>query len=115
MASEPNPHPTSGEIVERPFLRVTWQRGIPTQPEVGVNGCRVDDVLLVVQEKLQAYQSGPLSCDENDEALQAIRAALAALESRRRRRTEQGVLNTMTAHETERTEDVDHDFSATGA
>jgi hypothetical protein len=115
MANEPNPLPSSGEIVERPFLRVTWQRGIPTKPEVGVNGCRVDDVLQVVQEKLQAYQAGPLSCEENDEALEAIRTALGALDARRRRRIEQGVLNTMTAHETERTEDVDHDFSATGA
>lgn len=110
MATENDP---SGETVERPFLTVTWQRGLPT--EAGVNGCRVDDVLDLAAEKLRAYQSGPLACEENADALSAIDAALASLGERRRRRTDQGVLNTMSPHESERTEDVDEDFSATGA
>ena len=110
MASE---NPPGGERVERPFLTVTWQKGLPD--EVGVNGCRVDDVLALAAEKLRAYQTGPLACEENGEALRALDAALSALNARRRRRVEQGVLNTMKAHDTERTEDVDEDFSATGA
>ena len=79
------------------------------------NGCRVDDVLGVVAEKLRSYQEGPLACEENADALLAIESALGALDARRQRRTEQGVFNTMQAHETERTEDVEQDFSATGA
>ena len=102
-----------GETVERPFLRVTWQKGLPT--EAGVNGCRVDDVVALALEKLQAYQAGPLACEENEDALAGLKHALDALDARRRRRVEQGVLNTMQAHETERTEDTDEDFSATGA
>lgn len=102
-----------GETVERPFVTITWQKGLPT--DVGVNGCRIEDVLEIVADKLQSYQSGALACDENDDALRALKAAGAAMEARRRRRVEQGVLNTMLAHETERTEDVEDDFSATGA
>lgn len=102
-----------GQHVERAFLSVTWQKGLPT--EVGVNGCRVDDVLALAAEKLQEYQAGPLACEENAEALQAIAAALEAMKARQRRRREQGVLDTMQAHESERTEDVEQDFSATGA
>ena len=113
MSTETNASPVAGESVERPFIAVTWQKGLPGAS--GVNGCRVDDVLSVAAEKLQSYQSGSLACEENAEALRAIASALAALESRRRRRIDQGVLNTMSAHRTERTEAVELDFSATGA
>lgn len=106
--------PTPGETVQRgDFIRVTWQKGLPT--EVGINGCQVDDVLALAAEKLDAYQQGPLACEENGDALRAIETALKALAARRQRRREQGVLNTMQAHLTERTEDVEQDFSATGA
>lgn len=104
---------TAGETVERPYVRVTWQKGIPD--EIGLNGCRIEDVLGVVADKLMAYQEGPLACEENDEALRALRIAVEAMGARHRRRVEQGVLNTMKAHESERTEDTDEDFSATGA
>ena len=110
MTTETN---VPGELVERPFLNVTWQKGLPT--EVGVNGCQVADVLQIATEKLQAYQSGPLACEENAEALAALETASLAMAARKRRRKEQGVLNTMDAHESERTEDLDEDFSATGA
>ena len=103
----------AGERVEKPFIQITWQKGLPDS--AGVNGCRVDDVLVVAADKIQSYQSGPLACEENADALRAIEAALAAMAARRRHRVEQGVLNTMKAHETIRTEDTDDDFSATGA
>jgi hypothetical protein len=114
MSSETNaPASAGGELVERPFLQLRWQKGLPT--EAGVNGCRVEDVLSVAADKLRSYQYGPLACAENEDALNALEAAVAALEARRRRRQQQGVLNTMAAHQTERTEDLDQDFSATGA
>lgn len=104
----------AGETVKRgDYITVTWQKGLPT--DVGVNGCRVDDVLALASEKLRSYQVGSLACEENADALRAIEEALQAMDARRRRRVEQGVLNTMKAHETVRTEDTDHDFSATGA
>ena len=107
------PTKAAGERVEKPFIAITWQKGLPDV--AGVNGCRVDDVLALAADKIKVYQSGALACEENAEALRAIEVALGALEDRRRYRTEQGVLNTMKAHETIRTEDTDEDFSATGA
>jgi len=102
-----------GEVMETQFMRVVFQNGLPS--EVGINGCRVEDVLDVAIERLNDYQSGPLACAENADALRALVHAKRALEDRRQRRKEQGVLNTMSRHETVRTEDEDDDFSATGS
>jgi hypothetical protein len=102
-----------GEVVEREFIRVVFQSGFPK--EVGINGCRVEDVMLLAVERLQNYQDGPLACSENEEALAHLNAALRSLQERLQRRQEQGVLNTMARHEVFRTEDLDEDFSATGA
>lgn len=103
----------SGQIIERPFIRVALQSGLPS--EVGVNGCRVEDVISVAIECLERYQMGPLACPENEEAIHDLKLATEALELRRQHRLEQGVLNTMYRHEPVRTEDEDHDFSATGS
>jgi hypothetical protein len=102
-----------GEVLETGFIRVVFQKGIPSK--VGVNGCRVEDVLEVAAARLQEFQDGPLACPENEEALNHIRSAIAAMHERARRRKEQGVLNTMSPHQTSRTEDEEEDFSATGA
>ena len=103
----------AGEVVEREFLRVVFQNGLPK--DVGINGCRVEDVIQLALERLNEFQDGPLACPENDQALQGLVFAIRALETRRQRRQEQGVLNTMARHETVRTEDRHEDFSATGA
>ena len=102
-----------GVVMERDFIRVVFQNGLPR--DVGVNGCRVENVLDLAIERLSQYQAGALACEENDEAIAHLRSAIQALELRRLRRQEQGVLNTMTRNETVRTEDEVADFSATGA
>ena len=48
-----------GETVERPFIRVTWQKSLVDEEER--NGCRIEDVLEVVADKIKAYQAGPLA------------------------------------------------------
>ncbi|RYG43682.1 hypothetical protein EON79_16540 [bacterium] len=101
----------SGELVERPHIRVVFQRGFV--PEVGINGCRVEDVIALAIDRLEKYQQGPLACAENEGALKALQVANSTLESRVQRRREQGVFNTSTPHS--RTEDKFEDFSATGA
>lgn len=106
-------HNGSGEVVEREFIRVVFQSGLPK--DVGINGCRIEDVLQLAMDKLEEYQNGPLACEENEQALQGLGFAIRSLEDRIRRRQEQGVLNTMSRHETIRTEDSHEDFSATGA
>ena len=111
------PRPSSrfaaGEVVEKEFVRVVFQSGFPK--DVGINGCRVEDVVQLAMERLDEYQDGPLGCEENEQAIQGLKFALRALEDRRRSRADQGVLNTMSRHETVRTEDFHYDFSATGA
>jgi len=102
-----------GQVFERPYIRVVFQSGLPR--ESGVNGCRVEDVVGVAIDRLEQYQNGPLACAENEEAIRGLRQAVQALELRLLRRREQGVLNTMTQHNTIRTEDEEEDFSATGA
>ncbi len=102
-----------GEIVETPFIRVVFQCGLPK--DAGVNGCRVEDVIDMALFKLDAFQKGPLSCDENAEAIRYLKLAKRSLAERIHRRQVQGVFNTMTRHEPIRTEDEDPEFSATGA
>ena len=103
-----------GEVVEHgDFIRVVFQKGLPQT--TGVNGCRVEDVIAVALERIRRYQTGSLACEENEEAMRALRAAMRAMESRKRRRIEQGVFSTMKAHVGIRTEDEHEDFSATGA
>ena len=103
----------TGRVIERPFIHVTFQQGLPQ--EAGVNGCRVEDVIDVALARLEDYQSGPLACEENEQAITQLLQAKRALEDRRRRRMEQGVFNTMARHVINRTEDEHDDFSATGA
>ena len=107
------PSNEGGEIMETDFIRVVFQKGFPSQ--VGINGCRVEQVLEIAAARIHDYQQGPLACAENDDALNHIRAAIEALQGRIARRKEQGVLNTMSPHEYSRTEDEEEDFSATGA
>lgn len=107
------PGKPAGERFEKPFIEITFQHGIP--PQVGVNGCRIQDVLDVAIERLKAFQNGELACAENADALTHLHEAMAALESRVRRRMEQGVFNTLSPHVQTRTEDDHEDFSATGA
>ena len=105
--------PRGGDLVETPFVRVVFQRGLPR--EAGVNGCRIEDVIDVALGKLNQFQDGPLACEENAEAIRYLKLAKQSLYERIQRRQAQGVLNTMSAHETFRTEDDHEDFSATGA
>ena len=102
-----------GDAVESEFIKVVFQRGLPR--EVGLNGCRIEDVIDVALGKLNQFQNGPLACEENAEAVRYLKLAKQSLLQRTQRRQEQGVLNTMTRHETFRTEDDHEDFSATGA
>lgn len=99
-------------LYESDFIRVKFQNGLP--PEVGINGARVEDLLDLISAKLENYQKTSLACGENEEALAALHVAKDAMARRHQRRVLQGVFNTLKPH-AERTEDLEHDFSATGA
>lgn len=86
----------SDGIVCQPFIHILFQRG--PAPEVGVNGCRLEDVLEVLTQRLLDHQGRELACEENATALFHLEAAREALLLRRRRREEQGLLNTTGKH-----------------
>lgn len=82
--------------VQRPFIEITFQHGHPNQ--VGVNGCRIEDLIDVCVDQLLDFQGRDLACEENAEALKYLDLARDALLLRRRRREQQGVLWTQEAH-----------------
>ena len=86
----------SEAVVEQPFIKITFQHGHPDQ--VGINGCRIEDVIDVLTEKLLAFQGRDLACEENAQALYHLDNAREVLLLRRRRREQQGVLWTQKPH-----------------
>lgn len=83
-------------LVQRPFINVVFQHGHPN--EVGINGCRVEDVIDVLVDRLLAFQGRDLACAENAEALEHLHFAREAMLKRRRIREQQGVMNTQKPH-----------------
>lgn len=57
-----------------------------------------DDLLAIVQDRMEGFQSGPFACAENQACLEAVRAAREALGSRVARRIAQGVLGANEPH-----------------
>lgn len=86
----------SDGIVTQPYIHILFQRG--SVPEVGVNGCRLEDVIEVLQQRLLDHQGRSLGCQENAQALYHLECAREALLKRRIRREQQGVLNTDQPH-----------------
>lgn len=78
-------------------IKITFQHGHPSDD--GVNGCRVEDVIDVLVDKLLDFQGRDLSCEENATALYHLDLAREALLLRRRRREQQGVLGSPQKHE----------------
>jgi len=86
----------SEATVETPFIRITFQHGSPEQH--GINGCRIEDVIDIIAEKILDFQGRDLACDENAEALYHLDLAREALLLRRRRREMQGLIGTSKRH-----------------
>ncbi|MEM4407646.1 MAG: hypothetical protein QXI19_02780 [Candidatus Caldarchaeum sp.] len=89
----------SDAVVDRPFIRIVFQHGSPE--EVGINGCRIEDVIEVLVQRLLDFQGRELACKENEEALYHLEMAREALLKRRRRREQQGVLGKREPHVSE--------------
>ena len=69
--------------------KVSFQNG-PIQ-ENGVNGCQNEDLLEIVADRLNGFQSGDFSCRENAIALTHIQTALLWLYKRTSDRVSRGV------------------------
>ncbi len=86
----------SEAVVDTEFIKLVFQHGHPQ--EVGINGCRIEDVIDVLMDKLHKFQSRELACEENSTALYHLDMAREALRLRRRRREQQGVLGMNVVH-----------------
>lgn len=76
---------------------IQFQHG-PRGVEGSTAGVFDDDLLAIVQDRLEGFQSGPFACTENQVALDAVRAAREALGLRVARRISQGVLGMNATH-----------------
>lgn len=62
--------------------------------EAGVNGVTHEALLAIVADRLECFQQGQFRCDENQEAIGFIKAAMAVLKSRTEKRLARGVEGT---------------------
>lgn len=73
---------------------LAFQNG-PVGPDgAGVNGITHEVLLATLDDRLSAFQTGPFSCPENEEALYHVRRAMQAMNMRTARRVERGVEGT---------------------
>jgi len=77
--------------------RIQYQHG-PRSLDDSTPGILDDDLLAIVQERLEGFQSGPFACEENATALDAVKAARQALGLRVARRVAKGVLGLNETH-----------------
>jgi hypothetical protein len=86
-------NPTGGASSGVGFA-IAWQDGPRTPDEAGrltqASGAFVEDILLVAADRLEFFQESRFACEENAEALAAVRHALSQLEARRGRRRADG-------------------------
>lgn len=89
----------SEAVFESSYIRVVFQHGNPE--DVGVNGCKVEDVIDLLTNKLLDFQGRELACEENATALYHLQMAREALLLRRRRREMQGKIGKRETHASE--------------
>jgi len=78
-------------------LHVQFQRG-PRGIDTSRAGVFDDDLLAIIQDRMEGFQSGPFACSENQKCLQAIQTAREALGERVAKRVKQGVLGINEPH-----------------
>jgi hypothetical protein len=74
------------------FADVSFQNG--AIKETGVNGCHNEDLIVIVIDRLQGFQSGEFKCRENAIALTKLEEALLWLNKRTVERIQRGVEGT---------------------
>lgn len=88
--------PTGGNPLQsRPYefyARVDFQNG-PIK-ENGINGCHNEDLIAIVIDRLQHFQAGDYSCQENAIALMKMEEAFLWLRKRTDDRNRRGVEGT---------------------
>lgn len=78
-------------------LRIGFQHG-PRGVKESTPGVFDDDLLAIIQDRLEGFQSGPFKCAENAAALECVIGARRALGLRVAKRIAQGVLGANETH-----------------
>ena len=88
----------AGGHVRAPGLKINWQDGPLGRGEFRAepNGAFVETVIAAAAQRIAFYQEGQFACEENQDALEHLEAALAVLNARTSRREE---ANTEGTHE----------------
>ncbi len=73
-------------------MRIVFQNG-PIK-EVGVNGVMNEDLIAIVIDRLEGFESGDYACSENATALKSLENALFELNYRTKQREARGVEGT---------------------
>lgn len=71
------------------YINIKFQCG--PVAEVGVNGTSIENVIDLLEKRLEGFQSGPFKCRENALAITKLQEARLWLEERTRLRVAQGV------------------------
>ncbi len=74
------------------FAKVSFQNG-PIK-ENSVNGCQQEDLLAIVEHRLECFQEGDFACIENQIALDHVKSAIGILNQRTKSRVKRGVEGT---------------------
>ncbi len=77
-------------------LNVNFQNGPINADGNGVNGVQNEDLLAIVIDRLQGFQSGPYKCPENAAALECCQHAMKVLQERTAKRVARQVEGTHT-------------------
>ena len=70
------------------FAEIKFQYG-PVL-ETGVNGCSIEDLIVICIDQLKAFQEGEFDCVENAMALDSLKSALYSLNQRTQDRQSRG-------------------------
>ena len=82
------------DVLDGEFGYIKFQSG-PVK-EAGINGCHQEDLLIIVLDRLESFQSGDFKCRENALAITKIEEALHWLNHRTAARVSRGVEGTLT-------------------
>lgn len=87
-----SPVEMTADVIAGEYGFVKFQKG-PVK-ESGVNGCFQEDLIIIVIDRLQCFQSGSFACRENALALTKLEEALHWLNHRTNDRQARGVEGT---------------------
>lgn len=73
---------------------IVFHNGPINEDGNGVNGVQHEDLLAIIINRLEGFETGPYACAENAAALQACRYALQLLNARTRERIKRRVEGT---------------------